>query len=79
MNILFEIVGTLFQVVWAMLKSFLMIIWGNLPELLQLKKVAGYFTPQGIVALWLGVPSIIITVCIFMIKCLVKSHNSHLL
>ena len=75
MSIIFEVVGTLFQVVWAMLKSFLMIIWKNLPELLQLKKIAGYFTPQGVVALWLGVPSIIITVIVFMIKRLVKSYN----
>lgn len=68
MNILFEVVGTLFQVIWAMLKSFLMIVWENLPELLQLRKIVGYFTPQGVVALWLGVPPIIITVTIFMIR-----------
>ena len=75
MNILFEVVVTLFQVIWAMLKSFLMIVWENLPELLQLRKIVGYFTPQGVVALWLGVPSIIITVIVFMIKRLVKSYN----
>ena len=43
-------------------------VWQNLPELLELKKIMGYFTPVGMVALYLGVPTIVVTAIIWLAK-----------
>ena len=43
-------------------------VWQNLPAILELKKIMGYFTPVGVVALYLGVPTIVITALLWIIK-----------
>ena len=51
-----------------MLKAFGTVIWDNLPAILEIKKVMGYFTPVGMVALYLGVPTMVISLICFIIK-----------
>lgn len=51
-----------------MLKAFGTVIWDNLPAILEIKKVMGYFTPVGMVALYLGVPTMVISFICFIIK-----------
>jgi len=48
-------------------------VWNNLPAILELKKIMGYFTPAGAIALYLGIPTIAVTATIVLIKRLIKS------
>ena len=51
-----------------MLKAFGTAIWENLPAILEIKKIAGFFTPAGMIALFLGVPTMAISIVIFIAK-----------
>lgn len=73
MDILIEVVTVFWQAFWGFLSVIGSVIWENLPALLEIKKIMGYFTPVGMVALYLGVPTIIITATIWLIKKGVKS------
>ena len=48
-------------------------IWDNLPAILEFKKVMGYFTPAGMIALYLGVPTIVISVLFLVVRKIVKA------
>lgn len=72
MKIFIEIITVLWQSFWGMLKAFGTVIWDNLPAILEIKKVMGYFTPVGMVALYLGVPTIVVTLVIFVCKKVIK-------
>lgn len=72
MKIFIETITVLWQAFWGMLKAFGTAIWDNLPAILEIKKVMGYFTPVGMVALYLGVPSICISLSLFLCKRIVK-------
>ena len=72
MTIFIEIITVLWQAFWGMLSVIGSAIWQNLPAILELKKIMGYFTPVGAVALYLGVPTIIITAIVWLIKKAVK-------
>ena len=62
MKIFIEIVTVLWQAFWGTLNAFGTAIWDNLPAILEIKKVMGYFTPAGMIALYLGIPTIVITI-----------------
>lgn len=68
MKIFIEIMTVLWQAFWGMLKAFGTAIWDNLPTILEFKKVMGYFTPAGMIALYLGVPTMVISLICFIIK-----------
>ena len=72
MSIFIEIITVLWQAIWGVLKGFGTAIWENLPAILEIKKVMGYFTPAGMVALYLGVPTIVVTLVIFVCKKVIK-------
>ncbi len=73
MKIFIEIVTVLWQAFCGMLKAFGTAIWDNLPAILEIKKVMGYFTPAGMIALYLGVPTTLIILVCFIIKKVRKS------
>ena len=73
MDILIEVLTVFWQAFWGLLSVIGSAIWENLPALLEIKKIMGYFTPVGMVALYLGVPTIIVTATIWLIKKAVKS------
>ena len=73
MDILIEVVTVFWQAFLGFLSVIGSVIWENLPALLEIKKIMGYFTPVGMVALYLGVPTIIVTATIWLIKKAVKS------
>lgn len=75
MNIFIEIITVLWQAIWGVLKGFGAAIWDNLPAILEIKKVMGYYTPAGMVALYLGVPTIVISALFFLIRRVVKREN----
>ena len=72
MKIFIEIVTVLWQAFWGMLKAFGTAIWDNLPAILEIKKVMEYFTPAGMIALYLGVPTIVVTLVFFVCKKVIK-------
>ena len=73
MDILIEVLTVFWQAFWSFLSVIGSAIWENLPALLEIKKIMGYFTPVGMVALYLGVPTIIVTATIWLIKKAAKS------
>lgn len=73
MTIFIEIVTVLWQAFWGTLKAFGTAIWDNLPAILEIKKVMGYFTPAGIVALYLGVPTIVISIVFLAVRKIIKA------
>lgn len=46
----------------------------NLPALLELKKIMGYFTPLGMIAFYIGVPTIVVSIAYKLIKKFLRSR-----
>nr|DAM78015.1 MAG TPA: hypothetical protein [Caudoviricetes sp.] len=63
----------LWQAFWGMLKAFGTVLWDNLPAILEIKKVMGYFAPAGMIALYLGVPTIVISILFLAVRKIVKA------
>ena len=74
--VFFEIIKVLFQTMDSILNGVIITIWKMLPSLLEIKKVLGNFTPTGIIALALGVPTIVVTITVFAIKTTLKKIKS---
>jgi hypothetical protein len=72
--VIFEILKTIFQAMWLTMNAILTAVWTCLPEIMQLKKLLGYFSPAGIVGLYLGVPTGVITFGIFLFKKLASAR-----
>lgn len=70
----FEIIGQVLQVWWAMLKSTAIALWENLDTILELKKFLGYFTPAGMIALCIGVPTFVVSVVLWVAKRAIKNR-----
>ena len=68
----FDIISIIWQTFWGMITALGTVIWELLPEILQLRQIAAYLTPTGVVALWLGVPIFVITIAKFILKKLVN-------
>ena len=73
MEIFIEIMSIFWQAFWGGLNVIGTVVWQNLPELLELKKIMGYFTPTGMIALYFGVPTIVITALVWVVKKAVRS------
>ena len=73
MNIFIEIISVIWQTITGLVGAFATAIWNNLPEILQLKQIVGYFIPAGVIGLYLGVPTVVVTVAIALIKRAVKN------
>lgn len=68
MAIFFEVISVIGTVIWEMIKCFFTIVVENLPLFLEMKQILGVFTPAGMIALYLGVPTIVVTAVIALIK-----------
>lgn len=71
MAILFEVISVIGIVVWEMVKCFFTIVVENLPLFLEMKQILGIFTPAGMIALYLGVPTIVVALAIKLVKKLI--------
>ena len=49
-------------------------IWELAPSILDLLKIRSYFTPAGIIALQIGVPTFVITAFIFVVRKVVSNR-----
>ena len=70
----FELITIIFQTIWLTLNGIFTAVWNCLPEIIQLNKLLGYFTPAGIVGLYLGVPTVVITIAVFLFKKVVSTR-----
>lgn len=48
-------------------------IWTLITSLWEIGKVVKIFTPEGMVALWLGVPIVVVSIVVFLIKRLCRT------
>lgn len=68
MSIFIEVITIFWKTIWGMFTAIGTAIWENLPAILEIKKIAGYFTPAGMIALCLGVPTVVITLLLSIAK-----------
>ena len=71
-NIFIEVLTTMWQVVWGLLSGIGKAVFDNLPALLELKKIMGYFTPLGMIALY--VPTIVVSIAYKLVKKFLRSR-----
>ena len=74
MEILFEVLSVIWITISSLFEGIFVMIIENLPLLMEMKQVLGMFTPAGMIALYLGVPTIVVSVGIALIKKLVHSR-----
>ncbi len=74
MTIFIEVLSTMWQVVWGLLSGIGKAVFDNLPALLELKKIMGYFTPLGMIALYIGVPTIVVSMAYKLVKKFLRSR-----
>lgn len=74
-KIIWEILTILWYGVTGTLGAIGNAIWAMLPSMLELRKVQGYFTPEGMIALSVGVPTFVVSLLFFaMRKVIEKCH-----
>ena len=74
MEILFEVLSVIWITISSLFEGVFAIIIENLPLFMEMKQVLGMFTPAGLIALYLGVPTIVVSVGIALIKKFVHSR-----
>lgn len=74
MEILFEVLSVIWITISSLFEGVFGIIIENLPLFMEMKQVLGMFTPAGMIALYLGVPTIVVSVGIALIKKFVHSR-----
>ncbi len=74
MTVFIEVISTMWQFIWGLLSGIGKAIFENLSALLELKKVMDCFTPAGVIALSIGIPTIVVTVVIKVIKKFLRSR-----
>jgi len=73
--IFWQIITCLWQVVTGIIGAFIKVIWGMLPTLLEFKKIMGYFTPAGMIAIYIGVPTFCVSAVFFFVRRILKKHS----
>ena len=63
-----EILIAVLEVFWAMICAIGNMIWQLAPTILELLKIKSYFTPAGVVALQIGVPTFLISAMMFLVR-----------
>lgn len=74
MEILFEVLSVIWITISSLFEGIFAMIIENLPLFMEMKQVLGMFTPAGMIALYLGVPTIVVSVGIALIKKFVHSR-----
>ena len=63
-----EIIQILWLTITGILKAFISAIWNNLGSILELVKIRDYFTPAGIIAFYIGVPTFVVSIILIFKK-----------
>ena len=74
MEILFEVLSVIWITISSLFEGMFSMIIENLPLFIEMKQVLGMFTPAGMIALYLGVPTIVVSVSIALVKKFVYSR-----
>ena len=74
MEILFEVLSVIWITISSLFEGMFSMIIENLPLFMEMKQVLGMFTPAGMIALYLGVPTIVVAVSIALVKKFVYSR-----
>mgnify|MGYP000762450451 FL=1 len=74
MEILFEVLSVIWITISSLFEGMFTMIIENLPLFMEMKQVLGMFTPAGMIALYLGVPTIVVSVGIALIKRAVRAR-----
>ena len=74
MEILFEVLSVIWITISSLFEGVFAIIIENLPLFMEMKQVLGMFTPAGMIALYLGVPTIVVSVGIALIKRAIRAR-----
>ena len=74
MTIFIEVISTMWQIIWGLLSGIGKAVFDNLPALIELKKIMGYFTPLGMIALYTGVPTFVVSIAYKLIKKFLRSR-----
>lgn len=74
MTIFIEVISTMWQIIWGLLSGIGKAVFDNLPALIELKKIMGYFTPLGMIALYIGVPTFVVSIAYKLIKKFLRSR-----
>lgn len=68
MEILFEVLSVIWVTISTLFEGMFTMIFENLPVFMEMKQILGMFTPAGMIALYLGVPTIVVSVGIALIR-----------
>lgn len=68
MEILFEVLSVIWVTISTFFEGMFTIIFENLSLFMEMKQVLGMFTPAGMIALYLGVPTIVVSAGIALIR-----------
>ncbi len=74
MEILFEVLSVIWITISSLFEGMFSMIIENLPLFMEMKQVLGMFTPAGVIALYLGVPTIVVSVGIALIKRAIRAR-----
>lgn len=74
MEILFEVLSVIWITISSLFEGMFSMIIENLPLFMEMKQVLGMFTPAGMIALYLGVPTIVVSVGIALIKRAIRAR-----
>lgn len=74
MGILFEILSVIWVTISTFFEGMFTMIIENLPLFMEMKQVLGMFTPAGMIALYLGVPTFVVSVGIALIKRAIRAR-----
>lgn len=73
MKILFEIISVIWVTISTFFEGMFTMLIENLPLFMEMKQVLGMFTPAGMIALYLGVPTIVVSVGIALIRRVIRA------
>ena len=74
MEILFEVLSVIWITISSLFEGMVTMIIENLPLFMEMKQVLGMITPAGMIALYLGVPTIVVSVGIALIKRAIRAR-----
>lgn len=63
-----EILTILWKSFWGVLCGIGDAVIGMLPSIMEFKKITGYFTPAGMIGLYIGVPTFIVAIVLTLVR-----------
>lgn len=74
MEILFEVLSGIWVTISTFFEGMFTMIIENLPLFMEMKQVLGMFTPAGMISLYLGVPTIVVSAGIALIRRAIRAR-----